>query len=299
MAQPVATSRPDIIARLGSLELRARAVVEGFITGLHRSPFHGFSAEFSEHRQYRLGDELKHIDWRIYGRTDRHYVKQFEDETNLRCIVAVDTSASMTYASPGNVSKYTYATTLAASIMYLLLRQRDAAGLALYADDLHTFLPARSRMSWVQQLLATVEGTQPSNTTATARALHVLAERIGRRGMVVLISDLLDDPTTTLEAIRHFRHNRHDVLVLHVMDPRELDFDFDKAAVFKDVETGIELTTQPAQLKRSYQSTVEAFCAKLKRGCHDQNVDYVLLPTSTPYDVALREYLVSRRSIRA
>lgn len=293
------TSKPELIARLGSLELRARAVVEGFITGLHRSPFHGFSAEFSEHRQYRLGDELKHIDWRIYGRTDKHYVKQFEDETNLRCIVAVDTSASMTYASEGNISKFTYATTLAASIMYLLLRQRDAAGLALYAEDLHTFLPARSRMSWVQQLLTTLESTRPANSTATSKALHLLAERIGRRGMVVLISDLLDDPTATLEAIRHFRHNRHDVLVLHVLDPRELDFDFRSASVFKDVETGLELTTQPAQLKRSYQAAVDVFCTTLKRGCHDQNVDYVQITTSTPYDVALREYLVARRSIRA
>lgn len=298
MNAPASNLTPSIVASLGSMELRARMVVEGFITGLHRSPFHGFSAEFSEHRQYRHGDELKHIDWRIYGRSDRFYVKQFEDETNLRCVVAVDASASMQYASPGNVTKFSYATSLAACLMYLLLRQRDAAGLAVYGSDLQTYLPPRGKMSYVQQLLRTLDGVAPGGTTSTGVALHRLAERVGRRGLIVIISDCFDDDDVLLQALRHFRHDQHDVLLMHVVDPREVDFAFTAPAVFRDVETGVELTTQPVQLQRSYREAFEAFCARLRRGCHQQNIDYVRCRTDQPFDIALREYLVKRRSIR-
>ncbi|HCN04077.1 MAG TPA: DUF58 domain-containing protein [Bacteroidetes bacterium] len=289
---------PETVARLGSMELRARLVVEGFITGLHRSPFHGFSAEFSEHRQYRPGDELKHIDWRIYGRSNRYYVKQYEDETNLRCTIAVDVSASMKYASTGHVSKFTYATSLAAALSYLVLRQRDAAGLALYDTDVRTYLPARSKMSYVQEVLRTLEEAIPSEGTRTAQALHRLAERIGRRGLVVIISDLFDDPESVIQALRHFRHDRHDVLVIHVLDPREVDFDFGSAAVFKDMESGEEMTTQPVHVKRSYRMAVEQFCDEIKRGCFAQNIDYARVTTDKPFDIALKEYLTIRNRIR-
>lgn len=289
---------PETVARLGSMELRARLVVEGFITGLHRSPFHGFSAEFSEHRQYRPGDELKHIDWRIYGRSNRYYVKQYEDETNLRCTIAVDVSASMKYASTGHVSKFTYATSLAAALSYLVLRQRDAAGLALYDTDVRTYLPARSKMSYVQEVLRTLEDAIPSEGTRTAQALHRLAERIGRRGLVVIISDLFDDPESVIQALRHFRHDRHDVLVIHVLDPREVDFDFGSAAVFKDMESGEEMTTQPVHVKRSYRMAVEQFCDEIKRGCFAQNIDYARVTTDKPFDIALKEYLTIRNRIR-
>lgn len=289
---------PETVARLGSMELRARLVVEGFITGLHRSPFHGFSAEFSEHRQYRPGDELKHIDWRIYGRSNRYYVKQYEDETNLRCTIAVDVSASMKYASTGHVSKFTYATSLAAALSYLVLRQRDAAGLALYDTDVRTYLPARSKMSYVQEVLRTLEDATPSEGTRTAQALHRLAERIGRRGLVVIISDLFDDPASVIQALRHFRHDRHDVLVIHILDPREVDFDFGSAAVFKDMESGEEMTTQPVHVKRSYRMAVEQFCDEIKRGCFAQNIDYARITTDKPFDIALKEYLTIRNRIR-
>lgn len=290
------TLRPDVVAGLASMELRARLVVEGFITGMHRSPFHGFSAEFKEHRQYRHGDELKHIDWRIYGRSNRFYVKQFEDETNVRCVIAVDTSASMAYASPGNVTKFQYATYLAASLSYLLLHQRDAVGLALYANELDTYLPPRSKMSYAHELLHALESIVPSNTTGTAQAIHALAERLGRRGLVILISDLFDDPEATLHALRHFRHDGHEVLVFHVLDPREVDFNLGNAAVLRDMETGVEVTTQPVLLQRSYTQAVEDFCQRIKRGCHDQNIDYAWITTDRPFDEALREYIVKRRS---
>lgn len=290
--------RPEVVARLGSLELRARMVVEGFITGLHRSPFHGFSAEFSEHRAYRHGDDLKHIDWKIYGRTDRFYVKQFEEETNLRCLVAVDASASMRYASEGMMSKFDYASSIAASLMYLILRQRDAAGLAVYNIDGVSYLPPRSKMSYIQELLRTLSTTTPSKETGTATALHQIAERLSRRGLVIIISDLFDEVENILSSLRHFRHDRHDVLVMQVMDPREVDFKLGAASVFKDMETGEELTTQPQLLQRAYAQTVDEFCTQIRRGCFDQNIDYVRITTDTPFDVALTEYIASRARVR-
>lgn len=288
---------PDVVAKLGSMELRARLVVEGFITGLHKSPFHGFSAEFSEHRQYRPGDDLKHIDWKIFGRSDRYYVKQYEDETNLRCLIAVDQSASMNYASEGQITKFQYASYLAAALSYLILQQRDAAGLATYSTDVDAFFPPRSTTSYLQQLLSHLEQTQPSNSTGTATALHHLAERFKRRGLVIVLSDLFDDPQQILESLRHFRHERHEVLVMQILDPREVDFQFDNAAVFKDMETGEELTTQPYHLRTEYRRVMDEFCATIKRGCHGQNIDYVRITTDMPFDAALREYLVKRRRV--
>lgn len=289
---------PETVARLGSMELRARLVVEGFITGLHRSPFHGFSAEFSEHRQYRHGDELKHIDWKIYGRSDRYYVKQYEDETNLRATICVDMSASMNYTSGGTITKFEYATFLAAALSYLVLQQRDAAGLALYNTDVQTFLPPRSKQSYVRELIRALESAMPSNGTGTSVALHHVAEKLGRRGLVVVISDCFDQPDSILDALRHFRHNQHEVLLFQVLDPREVDFAMGSAAVFRDMESGQELTTHPQQLQRSYQVAMETFCRHLKQGCHAQNIDYVRMITDQPFDAALREYLVKRQSIR-
>ena len=289
---------PQTVADLGTMELRARLVVEGFITGLHRSPFHGFSAEFSEHRQYRAGDDLKYIDWKIYGRSDKFYVKQYEDETNLRCLVCVDTSASMKYASPGNISKFQYASYLAAALSYMILQQRDAAGLALYNTDVHTFLPPRSKRSYIAELLRTLSLVEPSDSTGTATALHHVAERISRRGLVVVISDFFDDPNAVLQALSHFRHDQHDVLIMQIMDPREIDFAFGDASVFKDVETLAELTTQPIQIQKSYAHAVAEFCDKIKMGCFSQNIDYVRLQTDMPFTTALREYLTKRNSIK-
>ncbi|HBB26317.1 MAG TPA: DUF58 domain-containing protein [Bacteroidetes bacterium] len=287
---------PETVAQLGSMELRARLVVEGFITGLHKSPFHGFSAEFSEHRQYRRGDELKHIDWKIYGRSNRFYVKQFEDETNLRAMICVDMSASMSYSSEGHVSKYRYATFLAASLSYLIMHQRDAAGLALYNTDVQAFMPPRSKMTYAQELMRTLEEARPAAQTGTGISLHHIAERLSRRGLVVIISDLLDDPETILSGLRHFRHDQHDVMVFHVMDPREVDLGFDASTVFRDLETGQEITTQPLQIRGAYRQAVEDYTTTLKRGCHALNVDYVRITTDMPFDVALREYLVKRAS---
>jgi uncharacterized protein (DUF58 family) len=287
-----------MIANLGSLELRARLVVEGFIAGLHRSPFHGFSAEFSEHRQYRPGDDLKYLDWKIYGRSNRFYIKQFQDETNLRCLICVDSSASMRYASEGNISKYDYAVLLAASLSYLVLQQRDAAGIALYNEHVHTYLPPRSKKSYISELLRVLNQTTPSNATGTAKAIHHIAEQFPRRGLVVLLSDFFDTPNDIRLALQHLRHEHHDILALQIVDPKELTFDFGDARVFRDMETNQEITTQPLQIAKAYSKAMQQFCSELEQICFQHNVQYARMATSTPFDFALREYITKRNRIR-
>lgn len=289
--------QPEIIARLANIELKARLVVEGFITGLHRSPYHGFSVEFAEHRQYRSGDEVRHIDWKVYGRTNRYYVKQFEEETNLRCTIAVDSSASMNFASKGRISKFEYAAYLAASLAYLMIQQRDATGLALYDTEVRSFLPPRSKQSYIREILRQLETAVPANQTGTSAALDRLAEQIKRRGLVIIISDFFDDVSSVLNALAHFRHKGHEVLAFQILDPREIDFNFGKAANFKDLETGEELVTQPYQLRQTYSKAVADFIDTIKKGCYKSNIDYHLIDTSTPFDKALRDYLTKRKNI--
>ncbi len=289
--------QPDVVAKLDSLELRARLVVEGFITGLHRSPFHGFSVEFAEHRQYRPGDEIRYIDWKIYSRTDRYYVKQFEEETNLRSVVVMDCSASMAYQSPGHISKFEYASYVAASLSYLIMKQKDAAGLALYDTEVREYLPPRAKMSYLRELLSALHAVKPARETGTAAALDRLVERISRRSLVVILSDFFDDPESIISTLKHFRHQRHDVLAIQILDPREVDFDFGWAATFKDMESGEELVTQPYHIRNSYSATMQEFMQRLRRECYNLNVDILQIQTDTPFDRALTEYLVKRRNL--
>jgi len=289
--------QPEVIARLQNIEMKARLVVEGFITGLHRSPYHGFSVEFSEHRQYRPGDEVKKIDWKVFGRTERFYVKQFEEETNLRCVLAVDTSASMNFSAQGRISKFEYAIYLAAAISVLLIKQRDAVGLALYDTKIKKYLPPNSRQSYLGEILKALDSTTPANETGTADALDSLAERISRRGLVIIISDFFDKPESVLNALKHFRHQKHEVVAFQVLDQRELDFKFGKSAVFKDMETGEEIVTQPYHINKSYTKAVEEHINLIKRECYSHNIDYHLINTSMPYDKALRDYLTKRNNM--
>ena len=286
--------QPENLAKIDSLEMKARLVVEGFITGLHRSPYHGFSVEFAEHRQYRPGDEIRHLDWKVFARSEKYYIKQYEEETNLRSMIIVDSSASMKYASQGNITKFEYASYLAASLSYLLISQRDAAGLALYDDGIRTFLPARSKQSYLSELMRTLDSSEPSNTTGTAAALDEIAERIRRRGLVVVISDFFDDTQSVLKALSHFRHKNHDIIVFQLLDPKELDFKFGPAAHFIDMETAEEMVTQPQQIQKSYAEAMHTFTQNLKKGCRNLNVDYNLIVTSDPFDKALREFVAKR-----
>lgn len=288
---------PEVVAQLATMELRARLVVEGFITGLHRSPYHGFSVEFTEHRPYMPGDDLKRLDWKVLGKTDRYFIKQFEEETNLKSYLILDASRSMSFASGKHLPKIEYAKYLAASLAYLMMQQRDAVGLTVYDEQILAALPPRGTQPYLYRLLRELEQTRGGRGTQTAEVLHQVAERIKRRGLVILLSDLLDDADTVLTAFKHFRHRGNEVLVLHILDPQERLFGFGGDAVFKDMETGEELATQPWHIQEAYREAFHAFVTRYRRECLESSIDYVLLDTATPFDKALLEYLNKRKRI--
>ncbi|MBN1542677.1 DUF58 domain-containing protein [candidate division KSB1 bacterium] len=287
---------PELISRLDNLNLVARLVVEGFLTGLHRSPYHGFSVEFAEHRQYMPGDDIKYLDWKAFGKTDRYFVKQFEEETNLKAYLMLDCSASMGYTS-GGISKLRYAALLSAALAYLMLRQRDGVGLLTFDHEIRKFLPPRSVTSYLGLLLRELESARSMNTTRVGQTFHQLAERISRRGLIIVLSDLLDEPQDVLTGLKHFRHKKHEVIVFHILDPYERDFRFKQAGRFEDLETGEKLDTQPWHIRRDYCRQVEDFIETYKRQCREQRIDYVQLLTSEPFDRALLSYLVKRKKI--
>jgi len=287
---------PEVVSSLKNMALRARLVVEGFITGLHRSPYHGFSVEFSDYRPYMLGDEIRHIDWKVYGKTDRYYIKQFEEETNLKSYLLLDTSASMGYSSQ-KITKLDYASYLAAALSYLMLEQRDAVGLVLFEKKIKKYIPPRSIKSYLPLILKELETIRCSSQTDVAATFHEMAERINRRGLIIVLSDLLDDPEKVISGLKHFRHKRHDVIVFHILDPMEISFDFKRNALFKDLETTEKMTTQPWHIKADYQKQVKKFIDNYKRQCRLNRIDYVLINTSWSFDRALMEYLLKRKRI--
>ena len=289
--------QPDVVAKLSNMELIARLVVEGFITGLHKSPYHGFSVEFAEHRQYMAGDEIRHIDWKIYGRTDRYYIKQFEEETNLKAYIVLDGSGSMAYASEGRLTKLEYASYVAAALAHLLIAQRDAVGFVHYDEALRTYMPPHATKSYLREILRALHAVKPANKTATSSTLHEVAERIKRRGLIILLSDLFDDPRQVMTALKHFRHKKNEVIVMQVLDPLERSFAFDRDAVFRDMETGEKITTQPWHIQQSYREEMKKFLDSYKRECRQNNIDYILLDTATPFDVALFEFLHKRQKM--
>ena len=306
MPEPPALLTPTDLARVESLELRARRVVEGFVTGLHKSPFHGFSVEFAQHRGYNPGDELRHVDWKVYARTERLVVKQYEEETNLRHYVVLDTSASMRYAGAGRVSKLHYAATLGGALHVLMARQRDATGLVTFDAGVRDLVPPRSTRGHVRTLLARLDAAAAAppdgaETTAAA-ALHDVAERIPRRSLVCVVSDLFDtadDLAETARALQHLRHRGHEVLLFHVLDDAtERRFELPDTPVrLRDLETGEERTLLPGQVRAGYRAAADAFAGALERRCRETGVDYVPLDTARPYDEALRAYLDKRRRL--
>ena len=287
---------PDIISRLNNLSLKARFVVEGFIVGLHKSPYHGFSVEFSEHRAYGAGDEIRHVDWKLWGKTDRFFIKQFEEETNLKSYLLVDQSLSMTYKSK-NMTKLEYAQILAASLGYLMLKQQDAVGLTLFDDRIRVNIPARSKRSHLNIILSKMQNIIAGPETTIAPVLHKTAEAIKKRGLIILISDLFDDPDKVLSGLQHFRYKGHEVIVFHVLDPQELTLDFTQRTRFRDMESGEEIVTDPWHIQSDYQNSMEQFCDYIKSNCRQKNIDYVQLSTDLPLDMALSEYLIKRKRI--
>ena len=284
---------PAVVVRIESLELRARTVVEGFLIGLHRSPFQGFSVEFSEYRQYMPGDDLSTLDWKVYGRSDRFYVKRFEEETNLDCRILLDVSASMGYGSHG-VTKHAYAVSLVASLAYLMHRQRDAVGLVAFDDDISSEVPVSGRPGHLRRVLAALDQLRTGRRSDVAKPLTRLAEALTRPGLVVVVSDLLDEPEAVVRGLRHLRSRGADVIVLHVLDPAELDFPFTRVTRFRDLETGAEVRTLASRVRAPYREAMRELVAAYERDLRLADVDYHRLDTSKPLDAALRSYLAAR-----
>ena len=289
---------PELLARIGSLELLARAVVEGFMSGLHRSPFTGFSTEFTEYRQYNPGDDLRYLDWRLLGRTDRYFIKKYRADTNTQCHLLVDTSASMDYAHASSVTKLQYAQFLAASIAYLLNRQQDAVGLVGFSDKVHTHVPARNRTGHMRTVFGTLSMLQPGGETRLAESLHQLAEILTRRGIVVLISDFYDQTDRLKEAFQHLRFKGHDLVAFHVLDQNELDFDFtDPVLLLEDAETQEQMPVLPDVVMGGYRERMKQHVNDMRACAAANHVDYEMITTKQPLDFALFSFL-SRRSGR-
>lgn len=298
----------DNISR-ASLELLARQLVEGFITGLHKSPYHGFSVEFAEHRLYNEGETTRHVDWRVYARTDKLFTKRYEEETNLRCLIAIDVSSSMFYPAQ-NKAKIRFAKYAAAALAYLLNRQRDAVGMCLFSDAIQTLTPVKSSATHLGKLLRVLNdldsgtGTGKQQTeTRVATVLHELAEKIHRRSLVVIFSDMFDSAENAddlFKALQHLKHNRHEVIVFHVMDNQtELLFNFeDRPMEFIDLESGDRLKLNPADVKETYQEEAERFHKALKMRCNQFKIDFIEADVRTDFDVILQTYLIKREKMR-
>ena len=301
---------PDILSKLSSLELRAKKIVEGFISGLHKSPYHGFSVEFAEHRPYNPGDDFKHIDWKQYAKKERFYVKQYEEETNLRCYVLLDTSSSMLFKHFGDWSKLRYGIHYAASLLYLMHRQRDACGLIPFSSKIETFIPAKGTYAHLRQIYLELEKElvregkkdEIKRTTATAQVIHEVSERLNHRSLVVIITDLFENVEAhdeLISALKHLRHRKHEVLLFNTLEKRserELDFT-DEKFVFEDMETGSELEVMPAQVREDYIAKVEEHTKKFKMACSEFEIDYEEMDTESGFDKALLAYLNKRRRL--
>ena len=285
---------PAILARLEGLSLRARLVVEGYVAGVHRSPFRGFSIEFAEHREYTPGDD--HLDWKVLGRSDRYCLKQFEEETNLVCNLLLDTSESMTYqSSQAAMSKLEYAKCAAASLAYLILHQQDSVGLVTFDREVRALVRPGSNPSHMKELLHVMEAAPGGRKTSAGPIFHDLAERFKKRGIAIIFSDFFDDVDAILAGLKHFRHRRHEVVLFHVLDPAEVDFPFDEMTQFHGLEGLPELLADPRAVRTAYLDELNKFTHRLKQGCRQQRIDYVLVRTDQSLEVVLSSYLASRR----
>lgn len=301
---------PDILSKLSSIELRAKKIIEGFISGLHRSPYHGFSVEFAEHRPYNPGDDFKHIDWKQYAKKERFYVKQYEEETNLRCYVLLDTSSSMHFKHFGEWSKLRYGAHFAASLMYLMHRQRDASGLIPFNTKIETFIPAKGTYNHLRQLYLELEkqlireeeSDQEKRKTASAKVIHEVAERLHHRSLVVIITDLfenVEEHDALISALKHLRHRKHEVILFNVLEKRserELDF-MENRFVFEDMETDAEIEVIPAQVRDDYKAKVAEYTHSFKIACSEFEIDFEEIDTEGQFDEALLAYLNKRRRL--
>ncbi len=284
---------PEAIARIARLDLRARHIVEGFLSGIHRSPYFGQSVEFRQHREYARGDDLRHVDWKVWAKQDRFYVKQFEEDTNLRCTMLVDVSGSMQYGS-GPLTKYDYGCTVAVSLAYLLLRQQDAVGCVAFDQTARVKVPLRTKRTHLNSIIQSLDASNPQEKTDIAGVLREVAETYPRRGLMVIISDLLTERPALFKGIRLLRQQGHDVMVFHILDDHELEFPFSGPTRFEGIELSDALNCNPRALREGYLAALSTYLDEIRRGCAQNTVDYALIRTSQPLDAALAKYLSNR-----
>ena len=286
----------EAISKLENLQIKAKKVVEGFIVGLHKSPYHGFSVEFSDHRAYGPGDEIRHIDWKLWAKTNRFFVKRYEEETNLKAHLIIDQSNSMAYSSH-SITKLEYSKILAASFSYMLIKNQDAVGMYLFDSKVKKSILPRSTRSHLSVLLSEMEKIIPQKDTNIARALHECADKTNKKGLVILISDLMDEQEDVLTGLKHFLYKGHEVIVFHILDPQEINFDFDERVRFKDLELGTDIITDPRQIKQTYQENMNQFIDFYRQNCGKNRIDYIQISTNQPLDTALTEYLAKRKKL--
>ncbi len=304
---PITYLNPLVVRKLKNIEIKAKMIVEGFITGMHRSPYHGFSVEFAEHRPYNSGESLKNIDWKVYGKTNRLFSKKYEEETNLRCQVVLDVSDSMRYPVDG-ISKLEYGAYLAAALQYLMISQRDAAGMTLFDENISFYAPPKSKYSWLIPIYKELENVVKqaeyfTHKTATAKVLHQIAKKFHRRSFVVLITDLFNQTENSSElfkSLQHLRHEKHEVIVFHLLDRKtEQLFDFpNRPIILKDLENGEKIEVHPNQIRKQYQQAMRNFNAAFKQKCYEFNIDFIEVDIAQSYDKILTDYLLKRRKIK-
>jgi len=301
---------PELLSQLAPLELRARKIVEGFISGLHKSPYYGFSVEFAEHRPYNPGDDLKHVDWKVYGKTERFYVKRYEEETNLRAYLLLDTSSSMYFKHFAEWTKLRYGIHFGSALLYLMHRQRDATGLIPFSDEVEAFIPAKSSYSHLRLIFTELEkrleqeeqGSDTRRRTASAQVIHEIAERLNHRSLVVILTDLfenVDQHENLISALKHLRHRKHEVLLFNIMEKRserELDFP-DHRFLLEDMETGSEIEVLPAQVREDYKRKVAEYTHRFKMACSEFQIDFEEIDTQSSFDLALLAYLNKRKNL--
>ena len=283
---------PEVLARLSRLDIKARLVVEGFLSGLHASPFKGFSQEFADYRQYMPGDELKRIDWKVFGRSDRFYIKEYQEETNLRAYILLDKSGSMGYGK--RISKLEYAKYLGASLAYMLFKQKDNVGIATFDTQIREIIPPSARRTNFMKILRTIADASPGGETSVSEVLYQLAQKIKRRGLVIMLSDMFDDPADVVKSLRSFRYRKHEILVFQIIDNDERRFPFSESAIFTDLEDGSELIVSPGQIRDRYCVRFERFLGFYRQHLLESHIDHSVLYTDTPYDKALFSYLQKR-----
>lgn len=287
--------KPENLSRLSGLELKARMIVEGYVSGMHKSPFHGFSAEFAEHREYVPGDDLRYVDWKVFGKSDRYYLKQFEEETNFSCHILLDASESMKYKSSDvAVSKFEYARYIAAALAYLIVQQQDAVGLVTFDKTIREFVPPSSRASHLKNLIHIMDITSATGESSIGTIFHQLAEQIKHRGLVIILSDLFDNLDELERGLKHFRYRKMDVSVLHIIDPAEQDFPFDSPTLFKGLEVTLEQMAEPRSLRKAYQKEFEQFLQQTRGICRTLQMEHQLIRTDQPLDIAISSYLNHR-----